>query len=371
MDTSHHVYRDIIQYLVERAMEYRFLVAPNPTVGACLLYENTIVAEGYHTHFGAPHAEIVCLEYAYQHGIVVEQCTLVVTLEPCMHHGKTPPCVYAILQSGIRRVVIGTVDPDAVASGSIALLQEHGIDVIVLEDSASLYCIQDFTMWKRYALPHVIVKLASTIDGYIATRAHNSKWITNDQTRHEMHGVRALLGRAHGAIMVGAGTVRYDNPTLCARNYGDIPQPKAIIVSEHLYGLTTSLLLRQRPQESIVITCEHAQRSEHYQAIVDTGASCIIAGKEKIDIIEALHILYDIYHIYYVFCEGGGMLSHSLIRLPYPIELWHCIAPYMFADPSAIPMVYGASPCKVEDSYLFILQRLRTVGDDIIAIYTK
>lgn len=371
MQTQLDIYRDIMHSIVERAMKYRFIVAPNPTVGACLLYQNTIVAEGYHTQFGGKHAEIECLDNARATGVPIEQCTLLITLEPCSHYGKTPPCVEAILASGVQRVVIGTVDPHCVASGGIDLLRKHGIEVIVLDDTKAMYCIQDFTMWKTYSLPHIIVKLATSMDGYIATREYHSQWITNEKTRNYIHSIRAHLGKAHGGIIIGANTLRYDNPRLYANLGTDIPQPRPLIVSTTLDGLVDSFLLSQRARECIIITCKQAMNSPYWDILQSRGVSFIVAGEDTIDMQEALHNAYTMYDIWYLFCEGGSILAHSLLSLPIPMEVWHCVAPMLFADTQAIPMVQGASPRTVEQAYTFTLQTVQTFDSDIIAIYTK
>ena len=371
METQLELYRTTLEYLVVQAMRYRFIVAPNPTVGACLLYNDTIVAEGYHSHFGGKHAEIVCLENAREKGVPIEQCTLVVTLEPCIHYGKTPPCVEAILASGIRRIIIGVTDPHLTASGGISFLQEHNVEVILLESARTQYCIQDFTMWNHYQLPHIIVKLATTMDGYIATREYHSQWITHHTTREYMHSVRALLGKAHGAIMVGAHTLRCDNPKLYAVHDTAISHPRPIIVSKTLGGLDTSFLVTHRGTECIVITCQEAVKNPLFKKIQNMGVSFVIAGEESIDLKEALHILYSQYQIWYVLCEGGSMLAHSLVSLPIPIELWHCVAHLLFADSHAIPMLSGGSPRTVDEAYSFQLQTVQTLHNDIIAIYTK
>ena len=371
MHTQLDIYRTTLEYLTIKAMQYRFAVAPNPTVGACLLYNNNIVAEGYHTHFGGKHAEIMCLDDAKKKGIAIEHCTLVVTLEPCVHYGKTPPCVQAILASGIQRIVVGAMDPHYTATGGIAVLQKHNVEVILVNDVKSIYCIQDFTMWNIYELPHIIVKLATTMDGYIATREYQSKWITNQETRTYIHSIRAKLGEARGAIMVGANTVRHDNPKLYARSNTSSSQPRPIIVSKVLNGLDTSFLLMQRPHDCIIITCEEAMYSSSWTILEKRGVSFLVAGTNTIDMRYALHLLYTKYHIWYIFCEGGGVLVHSLISLPISLELWHCMAPILFADTCAIPMVVGARPLTVEHGYSFTLQHIQTIGNDIIAIYTK
>lgn len=371
MHNTYSLYYKTLKYLVDTAMKYRFIVAPNPAVGACLLQDETIVAEGYHTHFGEEHAEIACFKDAESKGIDPSECTLVITLEPCKHCGKTPPCVDAILKSRVRRVVIGVHDPNTMACGGRDILSSHGIEVIVLEDSQSQYCIESFKTWKEYEIPYIILKLATTIDGYIATHTHESQWLTNEGTRNRIHDLRASIGKGNGAIIVGAETVRYDNPRLYAHSDTDIPQPRPIIMSQSLIGLDNSFLVQQRAKECIIITTQEHNTSAIGNTLRSLGVTLITTGKKHILMEEALKILYKEYNIFFLLCEGGSILGNTLLSLPIPLELWHCTAPRIFADTRAIPMLQGHQTNTIKEGFSFVLQNIEIITNDILSIYTK
>lgn len=177
--------------------------APNPAVGALLLQNGRIVAEGWHKKYGGAHAEIEALNEARRKGINPANCTLLVTLEPCSHYGKTPPCTEAILQAGIKKVVVGLADPTPRAGGGAAWLAARGVQVImgVAEDECRDLAA-DFLFWQQSDLPYVTLKLASTLDGCIATRSGQSRWITGEAARARVHMLRAMSQ----AVLVGGNT---------------------------------------------------------------------------------------------------------------------------------------------------------------------
>src|SRR5207302_10151497 len=188
-------------------------VAPNPLVGAVVLAGDRIVGEGYHAEYGGPHAEVVALEAA---GARARGATLVVTLEPCAHHGRTPPCVEAIIEAGIARVVIGVEDPDPNVSGKgIAALREAGIDVevgVLAEEVAAQ--LAPYLKHRTTGRPWLVLKLAASVDGRTAAPDGSSEWITGDEARTDAHRLRA----ESDAVIIGAGTVRADDPSLTVRH---------------------------------------------------------------------------------------------------------------------------------------------------------
>lgn len=188
--------------------------APNPAVGALLLQNGRIVAEGWHKKYGGPHAEIEALGDARRKGVNPADCTLLVTLEPCNHHGKTPPCAEAILQAGVKKVVIGLSDPTPQAGGGAAWLAARGVQVIMgVAETQCRNLAADFLFWQHSDLPYVTLKLASTLDGCIATRSGQSRWITGKAARARVHMLRAMSQ----AVLVGGNTFFEDDPLLTAR----------------------------------------------------------------------------------------------------------------------------------------------------------
>src|SRR6056297_2782771 len=186
--------------------------SPNPMVGAVVVNAGEIVGEGYHKHYGGPHAEVIALDQA---GEKAKRAVLFVTLEPCSHYGKTPPCAKKIIKSGIKRVVVAMVDPKPeVAGRGIEMLREAGVKVkLGLFEEEAKKINEVFLKYIQTDYPFIILKKAQTLDGYIASSSGDSKWITNSEARLEGHKLR----HRSDAIMVGIGTILADNPSLTAR----------------------------------------------------------------------------------------------------------------------------------------------------------
>src|SRR5262245_28495167 len=201
-----------LQRALELAERGRGMTHPNPVVGAVVVRDGKVIGEGWHERAGGPHAEVVALEAA---GEAAQGATLYVTMEPCAHHGRTPPCVDAIRAAGIRRVVVGTGDPNPLVDGrGIAALRTAGIDVEVgvLED-ACRRLNAPFLSWHDRGRPFVTLKAAMSWDGQIAAQAGSSTWLTGEPARRHAHRLRF----AHDAVLVGAGTIRRDDPRLSVR----------------------------------------------------------------------------------------------------------------------------------------------------------
>jgi len=206
------------------ALSARGFPAPNPHVGCVIAQGEKIVGEGYHPYAGGPHAEVVALRDA---GDAAKGSTAYVTLEPCNHHGRTPPCVDALLQAGVRRVVVACPDPNPVAAGGMDRLRGSGVEVQVglLREEASARNRQ-FLHAMQERRPFVVVKAAASLDGRIALPSGESKWITGEAARRDAHRLRAECG----AVLVGRGTVEADDPLLTARLPGVRNQPVRVVL---------------------------------------------------------------------------------------------------------------------------------------------
>jgi diaminohydroxyphosphoribosylaminopyrimidine deaminase/5-amino-6-(5-phosphoribosylamino)uracil reductase len=204
-------------------------VEPNPLVGAVVVRDGTVVGEGWHERFGGPHAEINGLHAA---GDAARGATLYVTLEPCCHHGKTPPCTDAILRAGIKRVVAAMPDPFAeVAGKGIEILRAAGIEVEVgIKESSAHELNRPYLTLLRLGRPYIHAKWAMSLDGKIATRTGQSKWISGDAARARVHELRGRMD----AIIVGAGTVRADDPLLTARPAGPRTATRIVLTTSSL-----------------------------------------------------------------------------------------------------------------------------------------
>src|SRR5690242_20410235 len=193
--------------------------SPNPNVGAVVARDGEVVGEGWHEHYGGPHAEVNAIAAA---GEAARGATMYVSLEPCCHHGKTPPCTDAIVAAGLRRVVVASDDPTEKASGrSLGILRDEGVEVVIADGELAARARllnQAFRKHARVGRPWVLFKSAMTLDGKVATRTGDSKWISGEQSRAMAHRWRAAVD----AVMVGIGTALADDPQLTARPQGGL-----------------------------------------------------------------------------------------------------------------------------------------------------
>lgn len=374
-------YESAMQEAVALALKGRFQAAPNPCVGAVLLRDGAIVARGYHERYGGPHAEINALTDAADKGVNPADCTMVVTLEPCNHHGKTPPCADAILAAGIRRVVIGSADPTPEASGGAQKLRDNGVEVI----EGVLLCecddlISEFIAWKTTDLPYTILKLASTLDGRIATRTGHSQWISDEESRRLVHTMR----RHVGAVLVGGNTFYHDDPRLTARPGLNEPpvekQPLAVVVTSRLPAPNAaSHLLRDRPHETVFWTTIAAAASPKAEDLRKKGVRVLglphlshtdnaLSGamRAELDLREGLLSLRRDHGCLYVFCEGGGRMGLSLLQKNLTGELHLHLSPRIMADNEATPLFDGLSPLHVDEAVHLRILASRACGTDLI-----
>ena len=288
-----------------RAAEAVF-TSPNPRVGAVVVRDGVVVAEGTHRGTGTPHAEVVALE-----GTAAAGATLYVNLEPCMHHGTTPPCAPALVEAGIARVVVAIEDPDPRVSGSgIDYLRAHGVevDVGIRADEAS--ALNDAYIHHRLTgRPLVTLKLALSVDGKMAASDGSSRWITGEESRRHVHGRRA----ASDGVMVGAGTVVTDDPQLTARDATSTRQPVRVVVDATGQVPTTRRIFDGG--EAIVMTtisCQHAIKTQWKEA----GAEVVELAHNSAGGVDLHAVVENLAARGWleVYCEGGAALATSLLR---------------------------------------------------------
>ncbi len=234
---------------LDLAKKGRGFVNPNPMVGAVLVKNGKIIGEGYHTAFGKPHAEVEALQNATKN---VAGATAYITLEPCSHYGKTPPCAVALIEAKIKTAVIAMLDPNPLVSGrGVQLLEEAGIEVIVgVEEDKAKEFNKVFLKYITSKTPYVLLKTAMTLDGKIATQTGDSRWISSEISREKVHKLRhELMG-----IMVGINTVLQDNPSLDCRLEGSVRQPVKIIVDSLLRTPLNAKLWENNAQIIIATT---------------------------------------------------------------------------------------------------------------------
>ncbi len=307
---------------------------PNPLVGAVIARDGMVVGEGYHVRAGAAHAEIAALERA---GPQARGADLYVNLEPCAHYGRTPPCVDAILLAGVARVFVGCRDPNPLVDGrGIAALRAGGVEVVekVLEDEARL--LNDvFFHWVRHRTPFVVLKLAQTLDGRIATRTGASRWITGKAARRRVHQMR----RRYGAVLVGTNTLRFDDPVLTVREV-DGPQPVRFALDPWGQTSPDARILSQDAPTVIVMGPEAPSAS--VDALRAKGAEVwrLPASEGEIDL-EAFLLRAAEQGVDALLVEGGGEIAWSFLSRGLVHKLVLFVAPRVFGGREAIPSVGG------------------------------
>jgi diaminohydroxyphosphoribosylaminopyrimidine deaminase/5-amino-6-(5-phosphoribosylamino)uracil reductase len=283
-------------------------VSPNPMVGAVIVRAGKVIAEGYHRQFGVDHAEIDAIKRARGS---IRGATLYVSLEPCCHWGKTPPCVDALIEQGIKRVVIGTLDPNPLVAGKGAQdLRGHGIEVVVgiLEQEARRLN-EAYFHYIRTGLPFITIKYAQSLDGRIATALGASRWISSEQSRRFAHQLRAQ----HDAVMVGIGTVLADDPLLTVRLVKG-KSPLRIILDSKLRISLHSQVLREEGRTLIVTT--EAGTQERVEALEKRGNEVLIAPRgldERVALRSVMKMLAE-RGIASILVEGGQAIITSFLQ---------------------------------------------------------
>lgn len=307
-------------------------VNPNPMVGAVIVKNNKIIGQGYHERYGGLHAEINALENCSESPI---GATLYVTLEPCCHYGKTPPCVEAIIQSGITSVVIGTLDKNPLVSGKGAeILRKNNIEVRIgiLEDD----CIRLIKVFQKYittAYPFVLMKYAMTMDGKIATYTNNSKWISSEKAREQVHKTR----HEFSAIMVGVNTVIQDNPLLTCRLENG-RNPTRIICDTNLRTPVSSKIIQSaRLIETYIATSNDSKKKMNIYR--QYGCKFIHVKKKNghINLAELMRYLGQM-KIDSVLLEGGSTLNWSALDQRIVDEVQIYLSPKIFGGTAKTPV---------------------------------
>lgn len=349
-------YSGYMRAAISEAEKSRFNTWPNPAVGAVLIKDGQIVARGRHEAAGGPHAEISCLADARSKGIDPRGAAMAVTLEPCAHYGKTPPCADALLEAGITTLIYGAPDPNPMAGGGAAKLARAGVTVtgpVLRQECEDL--IADFKIWLAGERPYVILKLASSLDGRIAARSGQSRWISGPEARKEVHGLRGKIGRAGGAVLIGGGTLRADNPELTARLPDSPAQPLACVFSSRLPQADSDCrLLKDRPEQTIFFTSPGASASTAAEALRRLGARVFpvsLSPKDgSPDFKSMLAEMRRNLNCPYVLCEGGGRLGLSLLEAGLVDEFHLYMAPMALGDNDARPLFAGRAPMSLDEA---------------------
>ena len=288
---------------IELAREGRGHTSPNPIVGAVIVRDGDVLGEGYHTAYGAAHAEVSALENCREDPV---GATMYVTLEPCCHQGQTPPCTDAIVRAGIQRVVVASDDPSDKAAGrGLGILRDEGIEVETVDgdvERAARLLNQPFRKFALTGRPHVTFKSAMSLDGKVASQTGDSKWISGEESRRLVHRWRAELD----AICVGIGTALADDPLLTARTEGATRQPKRVVFDSEGRLPLDSTLVRTAPEVPLIVVVSRACARASADALRAAGAEIVTAsgGNEQERVHDALGKLGDL-DIQSMLLEGG------------------------------------------------------------------
>ncbi|MBU3698416.1 MAG: bifunctional diaminohydroxyphosphoribosylaminopyrimidine deaminase/5-amino-6-(5-phosphoribosylamino)uracil reductase RibD [Candidatus Kapabacteria bacterium] len=334
-------------------------VAPNPMVGCVIVRENVMIAEGWHAAYGELHAETDALRHL---GGNASGATMYINLEPCTHYGKQPPCVDAIVRSGVERVVLAMTDPNPVVSGrGVRLLQEAGIEVVldVLRDEAE-YLNRRFAHWMTTGLPHVTLKIATSLDSRAQMPVDQPRYITSAESRYHVHKLRSCVD----AVMIGIGTALHDNPELTVRLCPGRNPVRVVIDSMCRLPTSTKLVETARETPTIILCSDRSDRDVREElrdrgvdvVVLPTGDGTTIATK---DLLAALAVK----KITSVLAEGGPYVAARLLREDFVDELHFHAAPIMI----------GSGPTWVLDTPLrrWNLRQLLQVGSDVHVQYVR
>lgn len=332
-------------------------VSPNPMVGAVVLRDGETVGEGWHAEFGQRHAEPIALDMA---GAGARGATLVVTLEPCAHQGKQPPCVAAVLAAGVRRVVVALADPNPVARGGAARLREAGVEVEcgLMASEAAAQNAAFVQAHRDASRPFVALKLATSLDGRIADRTGRSRWISGPEARDWVQWLRA----GYDALAVGGGTARSDDPSLTVRGTLQPRRPPLRVVFTHQAELSSTLAIVRSAREvpTLVVAAEHAGPGS--AALREAGVE-VLERHAPAAALAALRAR----GVQSVLVEGGGRLAGSLLDAGLVDRLYWVQSPVWLGE-SGVPAVTGHSSLPLVEAPRWRIVERRALGEDTLLV---
>ena len=354
---------DFMSIALDLAAKGTGYTSPNPMVGAVVVSGGKIVGKGWHESVGGPHAEVNAIDNA---GDLAKGATLFVTLEPCNHHGRTPPCTRKILSAGIKRVVTAMADPNPdVSGGGAKFLKQNGISVKsgVCESEAQRLN-ENFIKYVLTKRPFVTLKCAATLDGRIATRTGDSKWVTGETSRKYVHELR----HASDGIMVGINTIKTDNPSLTTRLEDKKGvDPKRIILDTNLsIGEDAKVLQIESESDTIIIT-GNSKLSEKRKQIGKMGARVIDAEikNSRIDL-KALMTRLGQMEITSLLIEGGGQVAAASLKAGIVDKICFFYAPKILGGDDGVPMCSGTGPDLMAQSIPVKDITVRRFDDDVM-----
>ena len=340
--------------------------SPNPLVGAVIVKDGRRIGEGFHEAAGEPHAERMALATCSEDPA---GATMYVSLEPCAHHGRTPPCTDAIVEARIKRVVVASDDPSAKASGrGLGILRDEGIAVEVVDGEvgeAARLLNQPFRKHARTGRPLVVLKWAMTLDGRVATRTGDSKWISGEASRARAHRWRA----ESDAVAVGIGTALADDPLLTARIEGVARQPRRVVFDAEGRLPLDGALVRSAADAPVIVVVSRAASRTHVQCLEAAGAEVIVASgaNESARVASALDEL-GAREVQSLLVEGGPHLAGAFLDGDQVDELRVFIAPVVAGGRQAKAAAEGEGVELIADAARALATEVERIDDDVLVV---
>jgi diaminohydroxyphosphoribosylaminopyrimidine deaminase/5-amino-6-(5-phosphoribosylamino)uracil reductase len=355
-----------LERTLELASRGRGRTSPNPLVGAVVVKDGRVIGEGFHAAAGRPHAEREALGAC---GDDPEGATMYVSLEPCAHHGRTPPCTDAIVAAGIRRVVVASDDPSAKASGhGPEQLRAEGVGVEWAEAAlarAARLLNQPFRKHARTGRPLVVLKSALTLDGKVASRGGDSRWISSAASRALVHHRRAEVD----AVAVGIGTVGADDPLLTARPEGAdaIEQPRRVVFDSRARLPLDSALVRTAREAPVVLVCSTEAPPTAREGLAEAGVEVLVteAGDEAARVADALRALGE-RGVQALLLEGGPRLAGAFFDAGEIDEMHAFVAPVLAGGATARSVLEGRGAQSIADARRALAVEVDRIGDDTL-----
>lgn len=368
---------------IELAKKGGGYVHPNPLVGCVVVKDDEIIAEGYHEKYGEFHAERNALTRCQSE---TKDASLYVTLEPCCHYGKTPPCTEIIIEKGIKKVFVGILDPNPLVAGKgVKILRDAGIEVEVgLCENEIREMNKVFLKYITTKRPYVIMKTAMTLDGKIAAHTGDSKWVTNEESRKKVHELRSELA----GVVVGIGTVLADEPMLNVRLEGEHHQPVRIVVDSNLRIPVDSQLVKTANEYRTIVACRHFDRSEAERSEVEKSSLNVNKQKGFLDSLRLLEMTgvellecqsnnnhVDINDLMTklgamgidsLLLEGGGTLNAAFLEAGCVDEVWAFIAPKIIGGEGSKTPVSGKGIDKMSKAVNLQDIDIQNINGDIL-----
>lgn len=357
-----------MQSALQLAAKGQGSVEPNPMVGCVLVRDNQIIGQGYHAQFGGPHAEVAALNSLRSIGDA-RGATAYVSLEPCCHHGKTPPCSEALIKAGVQQVVVAMQDPNVqVDGGGLMQLQRAGVStqVGVLQRNAEKL-LAPYLKVVQHRLPYVIAKWAMTMDGKIATSAGQSQWITGPESRAQVHTLRGRVD----AIIVGIGTVQTDDPSLTARPPGPRTASRVVFCRSRLPSVDSQLIQSIDAAPVLLVVSPSITESD-VQPLVGRGAEvfrCESSDAEQM-VMQSLRFLAQ-RGATNVMLESGGELLASFSAANQIDECHLYLGPKVFGGATAPGPIGGEGVLSIDDAVSFELESIDQFAHDVRMIYRR